>query len=656
MLKGIVNGAEKDIVRVPMFDNDVEYEGWEVRDQQDRLIWGREDVFEGTDSIPFKGYSLPLKVKSLLGNAVQNGTPSPGPVNPNLADPSATVPGYQESNGSIHTPSAAEEITTDFIPFTNTLYILISGSANGDMNYAAYNANKQIIGIYNTGFTPNTVITADPQSYTGAAYLRASWTHGVDQPICITTKQTTTFIPFDPNPPGPIMPTFCGVRTANLFDGSGIATSVNGVYVDSVGQMLYFHGKASGQGGRLNPLSNDIILDAGTYRIRAFGQKSIQLFLQKKGDSTKYYRFDNTTPAISLAEQTTFFISSGVIGDTRYDETVGIVLVSGSTTPTSYVPYGWQIPITCAGQTTPVYLGQVQTVRQIKKYEFTGIENIIDVGDYYNTNVFVSSRAWSSTVSTTGGFQISNTGGRIWATKTHFPDCTTPDAFKTYLQQQYANGTPVTVWYVLATPQTGIVNEPLCKISTYADELNDTVATLPEIPTTTGENTLTVDTTLAPSKLEVSVHAKKIHYGFKIDKSNDDSETAVIYTHDAVTMTPAHMDFTNDRFDYGSWGNAFFVRDCYPVALNLDGTIAYRLDPDDYTKKMDGTASDIFYELLTTAPSDWSTQWKQYYTKSGDEYVLNNQNTAPTFATDTYYKLTYNSSFTGNFMMAFPKV
>lgn len=149
---------------------------------------------------------------------------------------------------------------------------------------------------------------------------------------------------------------------------------------------------------------------------------------------------------------------------------------------------------------------------------------------------------------------------------------------------------------------------------------------------------------------------EKIHYGFKIDKSVDDSEDAVIYTHDAVTMTPAHMDFTNDIFDYGSWGNAFFVRDCYPVALNLDGTEAYRLDPDDYTKKMDGTPSDIFYELLAEEPSDWSTQWKQYYTKSGDEYVLNSQSTVPTFATDTYYKLTYTSSFTCNFMMAFPKV
>lgn len=147
-----------------------------------------------------------------------------------------------------------------------------------------------------------------------------------------------------------------------------------------------------------------------------------------------------------------------------------------------------------------------------------------------------------------------------------------------------------------------------------------------------------------------------VHYGFKIDKTVSNSENAVIYTHDAVTMTPAYMDYSADRFNYGSWENSFFVRDCYPVALNLDGTEAYRLDPNDYTKKSDGTPSDIFYELLGEEPSDWSTQWKQYYTKSGNDYTLNDQKAAPEFTADTYYRLTYNESFTGNFMVAFPKV
>ena len=68
--------------------------------------------------------------------------------------------------------------------------------------------------------------------------------------------------------------------------------------------------------------------------------------------------------------------------------------------------------------------------------------------------------------------------------------------FKSYLQQQYAAGTPVTVWYVLATSTTGIVNEPLRKIGTYADEVSGI-----SIPTTAGANTLSVDTTLQPSEV-----------------------------------------------------------------------------------------------------------------------------------------------------------
>lgn len=155
-------------------------------------------------------------------------------------------------------------------------------------------------------------------------------------------------------------------------------------------------------------------------------------------------------------------------------------------------------------------------------------------------------------------------------------------------------------------------------------------------------------------RVETQATKKLNHFGFKIDKTNSDSNAAVIYTHDAVTMTPAYMDYANGSFDYGSWGNAWFVKEAKPVALNLDGTIAYYLDPDDYTKKIDGTNSDIFYTLLTTEPSDWPTQWKQYYHLDNGEYVLNDDVEAPTFAANTYYKL--ETSFTGNFMVQFPKV
>jgi hypothetical protein len=68
-------------------------------------------------------------------------------------------------------------------------------------------------------------------------------------------------------------------------------------------------------------------------------------------------------------------------------------------------------------------------------------------------------------------------------------------SWKSYLQQQYAAGTPVTIWYILATPQTAIVNEPLMKIGDYADSLTTS------IPCTAGENTLDVQTTVQPSEV-----------------------------------------------------------------------------------------------------------------------------------------------------------
>lgn len=80
-----------------------------------------------------------------------------------------------------------------------------------------------------------------------------------------------------------------------------------------------------------------------------------------------------------------------------------------------------------------------------------------------------------------------------------------------------------------------------------------------------------------------------IIYGFHIDPDESDSYDCVTYLADAVGMTPAAMGTT--AFNYGSWENAFFMPK--PCMLKYDGTVDYYLDPNDYTKKADGTASDV---------------------------------------------------------------
>ena len=100
---------------------------------------------------------------------------------------------------------------------------------------------------------------------------------------------------------------------------------------------------------------------------------------------------------------------------------------------------------------------------------------------------------------------------------------------------------------------------------------------------------------------------KKV-YGIHINGALSDPDSMFTYLEDAVGMTPAHMDFVNDTFDYGSWENAFFMPK--PCMLKYDGTVDYYLDPNDYSKKEDGTASDVADDTYAgNAMMEWPKIW-----------------------------------------------
>ena len=88
----------------------------------------------------------------------------------------------------------------------------------------------------------------------------------------------------------------------------------------------------------------------------------------------------------------------------------------------------------------------------------------------------------------------------------HDNNYSSTSALKTYLQQQYANGTPVTVWYVLATPTTGIVNEPIRKIGTYSDSVSGTNLSV----TAQSPTTIDVLTSLKPSEMNLTYTGLKM--------------------------------------------------------------------------------------------------------------------------------------------------
>jgi hypothetical protein len=122
-------------------------------------------------------------------------------------------------------------------------------------------------------------------------------------------------------------------------------------------------------------------------------------------------------------------------------------------------------------------------------------------------------------------------------------------------------------------------------------------------------------------------------FGYDIDLADPDPYTRVSYPDndnstvnnpyedrvDNAGWDPVYMDFTNDRFEYGSWniapGEKFMPRPCM---LNEDGTVDQYLDPDNYTKKDDGTPSDVA-NTSTSYTGNAMMEWPKIYTKRWEE-------------------------------------
>lgn len=82
-------------------------------------------------------------------------------------------------------------------------------------------------------------------------------------------------------------------------------------------------------------------------------------------------------------------------------------------------------------------------------------------------------------------------------------------------------------------------------------------------------------------------------FGFVINQNESDPASMITYIEDNATYQPVHMDYDTGMFDYGTWEDAWFMKNTKPCMLKYDGTVDYYLDPNDYSLKEDGTASDI---------------------------------------------------------------
>lgn len=136
---------------------------------------------------------------------------------------------------------------------------------------------------------------------------------------------------------------------------------------------------------------------------------------------------------------------------------------------------------------------------------------------------------------------------------------------------------------------------------------------------TSGNATITVsvaagDNYNATSSNTVAVKAKFGYlYGYDLALMDSRPATRVSYPSDVDNYGFAKAVMGDSSFSYGGWpstvGEEFMPRPCM---LKFDGTVDYYLDPDDYTKKADGTVSDV---ANINYGGNAMMEWPKIYTK-----------------------------------------
>lgn len=427
------NGVRQDGVMLNLGSTPLPYEpygmqqGWEVRDQQGTILWGADKTLTGTDSISFKGYALPLKSYEIEANMEQ----------------------------------AATQVYT------------IEGTSSIDYQSDGTAIALQIVGN-------------ETQSGT-------------------------------PTPTVPIQPEECGEKTGNLWDA-----------VIEQGSFHIIDGTTQDSTTRVRSQYMDHAIPAGTYTISATGPHYVVVYAYTTNNASGYDTDESVTSWKSLPYTFTttkpLYLRFGFRkygdSDTIVPSDVSNIMLNLGQTALPYEPYGYKIPFSNGNTTYNVYLSEPlrkigdygdsvssdgTVVRRIYKKIFTGNETIAAYDPGYERFYTTISDMKSEGVRLTplfsthyqcvsDGRSIGNvpnnsiyTGGGVDSQRLFIKteDFTDRDIFKAYLAAQYAAGTPVCVWYVLATPTTE-------------------QTTFPAITPAQGANTLSVSTTLAPSKTRLT--------------------------------------------------------------------------------------------------------------------------------------------------------
>ena len=168
--------------------------------------------------------------------------------------------------------------------------------------------------------------------------------------------------------------------------------------------------------------------------------------------------------------------------------------------------------------------------------------------------------------------------------------------------------------YTETSDANGVANFYVSKGGVYTASLVDT-----------GETIELGSTSFNIHEIEYTPPAKDYKFAFHYSETDSDPDSVDYpsgYDNSDWSSDTAYMDYTNDTFHYGNWdpsgANADKLSWLFPkpCMLKYDGTVDYYLDPNDYTKKADGTASDIADTSYGgNAMMEWGQEGKKLWWK-----------------------------------------
>lgn len=421
----------------------------------------------------------------LAGNASSGASSASNGVALNISRTVTAIDGYV---------TIAFRLRADGAPYSPANYDTMLNTGSTALPYEPYGDTWQTKSPPRYGTATDAVTTLPVMLYTDG------------QPVSSYTLKGNTSTSGTPSPSNPITIEGVGNKTANLFDEvypSISSTAVyKPVYVGSGEFTLSSTIQKENDVALLFFLAGNVSTGIGT-NTNGVWEGQNRTVTAVDGYVTIAYRKYNTAPENS---NTMLNVGSAAL---------------------PYEPYGYKISISSNSTAlTPVYLTeQLMKIndyadslassgtvsRSIKQVAFTGQEEWEHYGSSVfwtrveNNGVLVNGNGLSnsyiynpttSNVPTTienGECGLTSSNGRVYIKNTNYANAT---AFKQYLADQNATGTPVTMYYVINTATTESV-------------------TAPSILTTGGEVSIDVDTAVKPSELDLTYHGWHSHEPLK---------------------------------------------------------------------------------------------------------------------------------------------